>query len=27
VRGRQMKLVKADGRTEILQPAGWEHFG
>jgi thiamine-monophosphate kinase len=27
VRGRQMKLMKADGRTEILQPAGWEHFG
>jgi thiamine-monophosphate kinase len=26
VRGRQMKLVKADGRTEILRQAGWEHF-
>jgi len=27
VRGRQMKLASADGRTEILKPAGWEHFG
>lgn len=27
VGGRQMKLAKADGRTEILRPAGWEHFG
>jgi thiamine-monophosphate kinase len=27
VGGKQMKLAKADGRTEILRPAGWEHFG
>jgi thiamine-monophosphate kinase len=27
IRGKQMKLAKADGRTEILRPAGWEHFG
>ena len=27
VRGRQMKLARSDGRTEILRPAGWEHFG
>ena len=27
VRGSQVKLAKADGRTEILRPAGWEHFG
>jgi len=26
-RGRQMKLVTPDGSTEILKPAGWEHFG
>jgi len=25
-RGRQMKLVSMEGKTEILQPAGWEHF-
>ena len=27
VRGTQMKLARSDGRTEILRPAGWEHFG
>ena len=27
VRGRQMKLVTPDGNTELLKPAGWEHFG
>lgn len=27
VRGRQMKLRTAAGKTEILKPAGWEHFG
>jgi thiamine-monophosphate kinase len=27
VRGRQMKLARSGGRMEILQPAGWEHFG
>jgi thiamine-monophosphate kinase len=26
IRGRQMKLATPDGRTEILKPAGWEHF-
>ncbi len=26
-RGRQIKLATANGRTEILQPGGWEHFG
>ena len=25
-RGRQMKLVSAAGKTETLQPSGWEHF-
>jgi thiamine-monophosphate kinase len=25
-RGKQMKLVGANGLTEILTPAGWEHF-
>ncbi|HME31803.1 MAG TPA: thiamine-phosphate kinase [Terriglobales bacterium] len=25
-RGRQMKLVTAAGKREILKPAGWEHF-
>ncbi len=24
--GKQMKLSVSDGRTEILKPAGWEHF-
>ncbi len=27
VRGRQMKLQRADGRKEILRAMGWEHFG
>lgn len=27
VRGRQMKLVAADGASTVLKPAGWEHFG
>ena len=27
VRGRGIKLKAADGRTHILQPGGWEHFG
>jgi len=27
VGSRRMKLAQSDGRTEILQPAGWEHFG
>ena len=26
-RGKRMKLVTAAGKTEILKPAGWEHFG
>ena len=25
-RGKQMKLATANGKTEILQPGGWEHF-
>lgn len=25
-RGRHMKLVWADGKTEVLKPGGWEHF-
>lgn len=25
-RGKQMKLVTPAGKTEILKPAGWEHF-
>ncbi len=27
VRGKQMKLIKLDGKSEALKPAGWEHFG
>jgi thiamine-monophosphate kinase len=27
IRGRQMKLVDAMGKSEIFKPAGWEHFG
>lgn len=26
VRGKQMKLAKSDGKTEILKPGGWQHF-
>jgi thiamine-monophosphate kinase len=26
VRGRQMKLAAADGKTQILKPGGWQHF-
>jgi thiamine-monophosphate kinase len=26
VRGKQMKLAKPDGKTEILKPGGWQHF-
>ena len=26
-RGKQMKVASAHGKTEILQPGGWEHFG
>jgi thiamine-monophosphate kinase len=26
VRGRQMKLATADGKSATLKPAGWEHF-
>jgi thiamine-monophosphate kinase len=26
VAGKQMKLAKPDGRTEILKPGGWQHF-
>jgi thiamine-monophosphate kinase len=26
VHGKHMKLVWADGRSEDLQPRGWEHF-
>jgi thiamine-monophosphate kinase len=26
VHGRQMKLAKPDGKTEILKPGGWQHF-
>ena len=25
--GKQMKLATADGKTQSLNPAGWEHFG
>jgi len=25
-RGKQMKLVSTNGKKEVLQPAGWEHF-
>ena len=25
--GKQMKLATADGKTQALKPAGWEHFG
>jgi thiamine-monophosphate kinase len=25
--GKQMRLATADGKTQPLQPAGWEHFG
>ena len=25
--GKQMKLAVGDGKTEILRPGGWEHFG
>ncbi len=25
--GKQMKLATADGKTQPLKPAGWEHFG
>jgi thiamine-monophosphate kinase len=25
--GKQMRLATSDGKTEILEPAGWEHFG
>ncbi|MGC2108927.1 MAG: thiamine-phosphate kinase [Candidatus Korobacteraceae bacterium] len=27
VRGKRMKVVHASGKSEILRPAGWEHFG
>jgi len=26
-RGKLMKLATANGKTEILKPGGWEHFG
>ena len=26
-RGRQMRLALANGKTAILKPGGWEHFG
>lgn len=26
VAGKQMKLAKADGKTEVLKPGGWQHF-
>ena len=25
--GKQMRLATADGKTQPLKPAGWEHFG
>jgi thiamine-monophosphate kinase len=25
--GDQMRLATADGKTSVLEPAGWEHFG
>ena len=25
--GKQMKLATRNGKTEVLQPGGWEHFG
>ena len=27
LRGKQMTLATADGKTQPLKPAGWEHFG
>jgi thiamine-monophosphate kinase len=27
VRGKRVKLAKSDGKTEILKPGGWQHFG
>ena len=27
LRGHELRLASRDGRTEILKPAGWEHFG
>ncbi len=27
VRGGQMRLATADGKTQILKPSGWQHFG
>ena len=27
IRGRQMRLAKADGKAEVLKPGGWQHFG
>ncbi len=27
LRGKQMTLATADGKTQPLEPAGWEHFG
>jgi thiamine-monophosphate kinase len=26
VTGKQMKLAKPDGKTEVLKPGGWQHF-
>ncbi len=26
ISGKQMKLAKSDGTTEILKPGGWQHF-
>ena len=26
VRGKRVKLAKSDGKTEILEPGGWQHF-
>lgn len=27
VRSKQMRLAAADGKTQILKPGGWQHFG
>ncbi len=27
VRGRQMRLATGDGKTQMLKPGGWQHFG
>jgi thiamine-monophosphate kinase len=26
IAGKQMKLAKSDGTTQVLKPGGWQHF-